>query len=231
MDMLMSLKMFCSEVIDSSSDDESEQTTQNMASDAASIPHEQNASQTPLHRGSLKGRSKNISSNRMEGTSGSTRTTSTAPIRCSWKNCSISAICMPSYGMAADIFDEYLRIGETTCLETMYRLCQPVIDVFGEYYLREPTVEDTRRFLSINKSRGFSDMIGNIYYMQWEWQNCPFRWQGQYNIQVKGCTVILDANMIIEDGHPDGRNEQLWDFQGELVVPILGHQPGSNICI
>jgi hypothetical protein len=42
-----------------------------------------------------------------------------------------------------------------------------VIDVFREYYLREPTAEDIRRVLSINESRGFSDMIDNIDYMKW----------------------------------------------------------------
>ncbi|XP_051189866.1 uncharacterized protein [Lolium perenne] len=79
----------------------------------------------------------------------------------SYQKCS-AAICMLSYGMAADIFDEYLRMGESTCLETMYRFYRAVIDVFGEYYCREPTVEDTRRLLCINESRGFPGMIGII---------------------------------------------------------------------
>jgi hypothetical protein len=41
--------------------------TQNMASGAASILHEHNASQMLVHRGSVKGRSKNMMRNRVEG--------------------------------------------------------------------------------------------------------------------------------------------------------------------
>ena len=76
--------------------------------------------------------------------------------------------------MAADIFDEYLRMGESTCLDAMYKFCRTVIAVFGEYYLREPTVEDTRRLLAINEARGFPGMIGSIDCMHWEWKNGPF---------------------------------------------------------
>ncbi|KAK1670865.1 hypothetical protein QYE76_059024 [Lolium multiflorum] len=100
---------------------------------------------------------------------------------------------MLSYGMAADIFDEYLRMGESTCLESMYRFCRAVIAVFGEYYCREPNVEDTRRLLSINESRGFPGMIGSIDCMHWEWKNCPFGWQGMYSGHEEGRTVILEA--------------------------------------
>jgi hypothetical protein len=39
--------------------------------------------------------------------------------------------------------------------------------------------------------------------------------------KVMTCCVIM-YNLIIEDGRPDGHNENLWDFQGELVVPIPG---------
>jgi hypothetical protein len=58
------LDKFYAEVIDSSSDDESDQTTQNMASVAASILHEYNASHTPVHRVSVKGCSENLSHKR-----------------------------------------------------------------------------------------------------------------------------------------------------------------------
>jgi hypothetical protein len=67
MDMWKSLKKFRSEVTDSSSDDESKQTTQNMASATASILHENNAIQTSVHRGSMKGRSKNLTRDRVDG--------------------------------------------------------------------------------------------------------------------------------------------------------------------
>jgi hypothetical protein len=50
----------------------------------------------------------------------------------SYQKCS-APIRMLSYGMAADIFDEYLRMGQSTCLEAMYMFCRAVIAVFREY--------------------------------------------------------------------------------------------------
>jgi hypothetical protein len=40
--------------------------------------------------------------------------------------------------------------------------CKAVVEVFGEVYLREPTVEDTARLLLINEARGFPVIIGSI---------------------------------------------------------------------
>jgi hypothetical protein len=100
---------------------------------------------------------------------------------------------MLAYEVAGDLIDEYLRISKTTCLESMYKFCKAVIAVFGTVYLREPTVEDTARLLSINEARGLPGMIGSIDCMHWEWKNCPFAWQGRYSRHVDGCTVILEA--------------------------------------
>jgi hypothetical protein len=60
---------------------------------------------------------------------------------------------MLAYGVAGNLIDEYLRMSESTCLESMYKFCKAVIAVFGTVYLREPTVEDTARLLSINEER------------------------------------------------------------------------------
>jgi hypothetical protein len=98
----------------------------------------------------------------------------------SCQKCS-AAIRMLSYVMAVDIFDEYLQMGESICLEFMCRFCRAVIAVFGQHYCREPTIEDTRRLLSINESRGFPSIIGSIDCMHWEWKNCLFGWQELQN--------------------------------------------------
>jgi hypothetical protein len=110
----------------------------------------------------------------------------------SYQKCS-AAIRMLAYGVPGDLIDEYLRMSESTYLESMYKFCKAVIAVFGTVYLREPTVEDTVRLLSINEERGFLGMIGSIDCMHWEWKNFPFAWQGQYSVYAEGCTVILDA--------------------------------------
>ena len=81
---------------------------------------------------------------------------------------------MLAYGVSGDLIDEYLRMSETTCLDSMYKFCKAVIAVFGEVYLRQPTAADTAQLLSINEARGFPGMIGSIGCMHWEWKNCPF---------------------------------------------------------
>jgi hypothetical protein len=110
----------------------------------------------------------------------------------SYQKCT-AAVRMLAYGVAGDLVDEYLRMSETICLESMYKFCAAVVQVFGPEYLREPTVADTQRLLSINESRGWPGMLGSIDCMHWEWKNCPFGWQGQYKGHVGECTVILEA--------------------------------------
>jgi hypothetical protein len=46
-------------------------------------------------------------------------------------------------------------MSKTTCLDSMYNFYKAVIAMLGTVYLREPTVEDTARLLSINEARGF----------------------------------------------------------------------------
>ena len=95
----------------------------------------------------------------------------------SYKKCT-AAIRMLVYGVAGDLVDEYLRMSESTWLDSMYRFCEAVVQVFGPEYLREPNVEDIARLLTMNSSRGFPGMLGYIDCMHWEWKNCPFAWQG-----------------------------------------------------
>jgi hypothetical protein len=73
-----------------------------------------------------------------------------------------AAIRMLAYGVAGELIDECLRMRESTCLESIYKFCKAVIAVFSTVYLREPTVEDTARLLSINEEREFLGMIGSV---------------------------------------------------------------------
>ena len=69
---------------------------------------------------------------------------------------------MLAYGVPGDLIDKYVRMSESTCLESLYKLCKVVIAVFGPEYLREPTAADTARLLAMNASRDFPGMFGNI---------------------------------------------------------------------
>ncbi|CAL8169259.1 unnamed protein product [Prunus armeniaca] len=87
---------------------------------------------------------------------------------------------MIAYGVAADAVDDYVRIGETTSIESMKRFVQAVIDIFGENYLRRPNNADISRLLTEGESRGFPGMLGSIDCMHWKWKNCPVAWKGMY---------------------------------------------------
>ena len=63
------------------------------------------------------------------------------------------AIRQFAIGSAADELDEYLKIGETTAMEAMENFVQGVIAIFGERYLRRPTVKNTEHLLKIGEKR------------------------------------------------------------------------------
>ncbi|XP_048615643.1 uncharacterized protein LOC111213371 [Brassica napus] len=67
-----------------------------------------------------------------------------------------------AYGCAADVVDEYLRLGESTALSCLSNFTEGVIQLFGDEYLRRLTPEDLQRLLDIGEMRGFPGMIGSI---------------------------------------------------------------------
>jgi hypothetical protein len=55
---------------------------------------------------------------------------------------------MLAYGTAADSFDQYFRIAESTMLVSIERFTKSVIDVLKEEYLRIPTASEPRKVLA-----------------------------------------------------------------------------------
>ena len=80
---------------------------------------------------------------------------------------------MLAYGLPADATDEYLKIGESTSIESMKRFCRAIVEIFAERYLRTPTATDVARLLHIGQQRGFPGMLGSLDCMHWKWKNCP----------------------------------------------------------
>ncbi|XP_071683215.1 uncharacterized protein [Lolium perenne] len=95
------------------------------------------------------------------------------------QKCTAAMRCL-AYGAPPDTANDYLRMAELTCTETLYRFCQAVIAVFAKDYLRAPRQDDTTRILQNNAARGFPGMLGSIDCMHWGWKNYPFAWQGIY---------------------------------------------------
>ncbi|RWR76326.1 putative nuclease HARBI1 [Cinnamomum micranthum f. kanehirae] len=91
-----------------------------------------------------------------------------------------AAVRMLAYGVAADAVDDYVRIAESTSIESLKKFVQAIIDVFGNEYLRTPNTADICRLLSEGERRGFPGMLGSIDCKHWKWKNCPVAWKGMY---------------------------------------------------
>jgi hypothetical protein len=100
---------------------------------------------------------------------------------------------MMCYGISADTTDEYLRLGESTALESLYRFVNAVITAFGEEYLRQPTADDIKRRVNINARRGFPGMFGSIDCTHWAWKNCPMAWKCMFLDRKGNSSIIMEA--------------------------------------
>uniref|UniRef100_A0A2N9G0I7 DDE Tnp4 domain-containing protein n=1 Tax=Fagus sylvatica TaxID=28930 RepID=A0A2N9G0I7_FAGSY len=93
-----------------------------------------------------------------------------------------AALRILAYGVAADSTDEYVRIGESTAIESLKRFVKAVVNIFSEEYLRSPNSNDIARLLAVNEKRGFPGMLGSIDCMHWKWKNCPTAWKEHSSI-------------------------------------------------
>jgi hypothetical protein len=85
-----------------------------------------------------------------------------------------------AYGTPADLFDENLRMAESTVIECMVTMCKGVIENFSPKFLRRPTNEDVERLLVVGKARGFPGMLGSLDCMHWTWRACPTSYKGMF---------------------------------------------------
>ncbi|XP_051229440.1 uncharacterized protein [Lolium perenne] len=77
------------------------------------------------------------------------------------QKCTVAIRCL-AYGAPPDTANDYLRMTESTCTETLYRFCRAVVAVFGKDYLRAPRADDTDQILQKNAARGFPGMLRSI---------------------------------------------------------------------
>ncbi|KAF8364860.1 hypothetical protein HHK36_033156 [Tetracentron sinense] len=91
-----------------------------------------------------------------------------------------AAMRILAYGVAADIVDDYVRIGESISIESLRKFVRAVVEVFVEEYLRSTNNDDISRLLAQGEVRWFPVMLGSIDCMHWKWKNCPIAWKDQY---------------------------------------------------
>ncbi|KAK9175120.1 hypothetical protein WN944_027126 [Citrus x changshan-huyou] len=104
-----------------------------------------------------------------------------------------AAMRMLAYGVSGDSIDEYVRIGESTAIESLKKFVRAVIEIFSNEYLRSPNTNDIARLLAEGKQRGFPGMLGSLDCMHWKWKNCPVAWKGMYVGHAQEPTIILEA--------------------------------------
>jgi hypothetical protein len=104
-----------------------------------------------------------------------------------------AAMRVLAYGIPADYCDEYLRIGQDTTTESVRRFAKMVIRLYGDWYLRAPNEEDTKRLMETNEKRGWPGMLGSLDCMHWKWKNCPKAYHGMYCGKSHDPTIVLEA--------------------------------------
>ncbi|XP_057802007.1 uncharacterized protein LOC131017278 [Salvia miltiorrhiza] len=120
-------------------------------------------------------------------------------------------ICMLANGGAADQYDKYLRIAESTSLDCMRRFCAVVIQCFGTEYLRRPTPADCQRLMAMHEVKhDFPRMFGSLDCMHWAWKNCPVAWHEAYTRgDQEEPTITLEAVV----------SQDLWIWHAFFGIP------------
>jgi hypothetical protein len=105
----------------------------------------------------------------------------------------VGAFRMLLYGVSTDFLDDYVRMGESTIIESLKHFVKAIIEFFGDKYLRAPNAQDTAKLMATNSARGFPSMLGSIDCMHWKWDKCPTAWRGAYTGHKDEPTMILEA--------------------------------------
>ncbi|GJR37580.1 retrovirus-related pol polyprotein from transposon TNT 1-94 [Tanacetum coccineum] len=92
-----------------------------------------------------------------------------------------SAIRQLAYDTVPDNLDEYLQKGQATARLSLEQILTYVMDIFGPYYLRKPTIFDIGKLYERNEEKhGLPRMLGCLDCTDWEWFGCPVTHKAQY---------------------------------------------------
>lgn len=76
------------------------------------------------------------------------------------------ALHMLAYTTRADQLGGYIRLVELTVLKTLHRFCRTIVDVFGDTYLKTPTIEDLHKILILHSKCRCVDCLGSLDVMK-----------------------------------------------------------------
>ncbi|XP_042939334.1 uncharacterized protein LOC122274354 [Carya illinoinensis] len=103
------------------------------------------------------------------------------------------ALRMMVYGVTGDFMDEYIRIGESTAIESLKKFSETIVSVFSDEYMWSLNANDITQLFAVAEQQGFPRMLGSINCMHWKWKNYPEAWKGMYSGHIREPTVILVA--------------------------------------
>ena len=66
-----------------------------------------------------------------------------------------TALRMLAYGVVADFTDEYVRIGESTAINSLKKFVEAIVEIYSTEYLRSPNSNDIARLLELVKGADF----------------------------------------------------------------------------
>ncbi|XP_059629648.1 uncharacterized protein LOC132272536 [Cornus florida] len=67
-----------------------------------------------------------------------------------------------AYGCAANHYDKYIKIGESTAIKCFKAFCNAIVVVYAKEYMRPPNKADIALLLEEGEQRGFPGMLGSI---------------------------------------------------------------------
>ncbi|XP_059654463.1 uncharacterized protein LOC132301205 [Cornus florida] len=129
-----------------------------------------------------------------------------------------TAVRTLAYGCAADHYDEYIKIGESTAIKCLKVFCNYIVTVYAEEYMRPLNEADITRLLEEGEQRGFPDMLGSIDCMHWEWKNCPVEWHGTH----RGRSVfngIVNGQLPLVNYVVNGHHYRMGYYMSDGIYP------------
>jgi hypothetical protein len=99
---------------------------------------------------------------------------------------------MISQGVVADFIEHYIKIGESIVIESLRRFVRAVVRCLEVSTWGLQTTIALLDCFQLKRG-GFSEMLGSVDCMHWEWKNCPSTWHGQYTRHAHEPTIIHEV--------------------------------------